>query len=81
MNSSVFQYFSNIISNIIFHFQEEIEELDEDVEYTIEALESEEEINFPEHKYARDISEDVEIKTPVKRIKIEMMVNFYSLPY
>lgn len=53
--------------------REEIEELDEDVEYTIEALESEEEINFPEHKYARDISEDVEIKTPVKRIKIEMM--------
>ncbi|XP_043461329.1 uncharacterized protein LOC122497955 [Leptopilina heterotoma] len=53
--------------------REEIEELDEDVEYTIEALESEEEISFPEHKYARDISKDVEIKGPVKTIKIEMM--------
>ncbi|XP_051162592.1 uncharacterized protein LOC127282412 isoform X2 [Leptopilina boulardi] len=49
--------------------REEIEELEEGVEYTIETLESEEEIDFPEHKYARDVNED-NIK-PLKMIKLE----------
>ncbi|XP_033221564.1 uncharacterized protein LOC117175871 [Belonocnema kinseyi] len=54
--------------------EEEEEEEGGEIEFTVEDdAELEEDSNFPEHKYARDVSdEDVTQKTLLKRIKVEM---------
>lgn len=50
----------------------ELMEEEEDIEYAYEEVEPEDETNFPEHKYARDISEEeVNHKIQLKMIKTE----------
>lgn len=77
MTINVSDYANNEFSSIEYSENDEnrgdMEELEEGVEYTIEELEPEDEINFPEHKYARDVSENLDVKGHIKTVKLEMI--------